>query len=136
MADCLACRCAGLIAIAGMVSLLPTIDGRLFRIKGGNRLLPAALLERAGAKLYSHRVLHVNRTGTGMWLLGIDGADGGQSTEVGDIPTSTFHKGPLILAVPAVSRSTMHGLLSYSLVWAESRCTPDTQLCSLQCPWS
>ena len=56
-----------------MVSLLPTIDGRLFNIEGGNRLLPVALLERAGAEVYSHRVLHVNRTGS-MWLLGLDGA--------------------------------------------------------------
>lgn len=56
-----------------MVSLLPTIDGRLFKIEGGNRLLPVALLERSEATVYSHRVLHVNRTGS-TWLLGVEGA--------------------------------------------------------------
>ena len=36
---------------AGMVSLLPTIDSRLFHIKGGNKLLAQKLINATGANL-------------------------------------------------------------------------------------
>ena len=85
-----------------MVSLLPTIDGRLFKIEGGNRLLPVALLERAGAKVYNHRVLHVNRTGS-TWLLGVEGA-GSQHTGKGArctaAPQSSTSKNSLSVNAP------------------------------------
>lgn len=40
-----------LLRCAGMVSLLPTIDGRLFHIKGGNRLLAERLINATAANL-------------------------------------------------------------------------------------
>lgn len=43
----------------GMVSLLPTIDGRLFRLKGGNRQLAVRLIRAANATL--HQGVEVTR---------------------------------------------------------------------------
>ncbi|KAK9917016.1 hypothetical protein WJX75_010018 [Coccomyxa subellipsoidea] len=57
-------------ALAGMVSLLPTIDGRLFRIKGGNRLLPERLIGAANASLHQGvKVTKVHRTKGGLFEL-------------------------------------------------------------------
>ena len=91
---------------AGMVSLLPTIDGRLFNIRGGNRLLPVALLERAGAKVYRHRVLHVNRTSKGTWLLGTDKAGSAESFKG---KTSVASRSSEISAPAVTSRSDRMG---------------------------
>lgn len=53
-----------------MVSLLPTIDGRLFRIKGGNRLLPERLIAAANASLHQGiKVTKVHRTKGGLFEL-------------------------------------------------------------------
>ncbi|BDA40407.1 Prenylcysteine oxidase [Coccomyxa sp. Obi] len=57
-------------ALAGMVSLLPTIDGRLFRIKGGNRLLPERLIRAVNASLHQGvRVTRVHRSQDGLFTL-------------------------------------------------------------------
>ena len=61
-----------------MVSLLPTIDGRLFRIKGGNKLLPQRLITAANATLAgSSRVSHVAKASDGSFSLRLQqGTDG------------------------------------------------------------
>lgn len=38
-------------ALAGMVSMLPAVDSRIFKIEGGNQLLPRRLLQSAGVHL-------------------------------------------------------------------------------------
>ena len=62
-----------------MVSLLPSIDGRLFRIKGGNKLLPQRLITAANATLASSRVSRVTRESDGRFSLtvkqGVDGEE-------------------------------------------------------------
>ncbi|CAL5225135.1 g7913 [Coccomyxa viridis] len=56
----------GINALAGMVSLLPTIDSRLFHIKGGNRLLAERLINATGANLLlGRRVTAVHKGAQG-----------------------------------------------------------------------
>lgn len=53
-----------------MVSLLPTIDGRLFKIEGGNRLLPERLIRAANASLHQGvTVTRVHKTQDGLFTL-------------------------------------------------------------------
>ncbi len=42
---------------AGLVSMLPAVDNRIFRIRGGNARLPERLLEASGAKIKSNWVV-------------------------------------------------------------------------------
>ncbi len=54
------------LGCAGMVSLLPTIDSRLFHIKGGNRLLAERLINATGANLLlGRRVTAVHKGAQG-----------------------------------------------------------------------
>ena len=51
---------------AGMVSLLPTIDSRLFKIKDGNRQLAQRLINATDAQLHMGQrvtLIHRNRHG-------------------------------------------------------------------------
>ncbi|KAK9839631.1 hypothetical protein WJX81_001751 [Elliptochloris bilobata] len=58
-------------AFAGMVSLLPTIDGRLFRLEKGNARLPAALLGASGANVTRARVTEIARQRDGTFSLSL-----------------------------------------------------------------
>ena len=53
-----------------MVSLLPTIDSRLFHIKGGNRLLAQRLINATGANLHlGQKVTAIHRDKHGRYDL-------------------------------------------------------------------
>lgn len=69
---------------AGMVSLLPTIDGRLFKIKGGNYQLAERLLNAVKAKLHIRStVTRVHRLRHGRFELDVKRSTSGNDTEVG-----------------------------------------------------
>ncbi|KAK9823597.1 hypothetical protein WJX72_004119 [[Myrmecia] bisecta] len=55
-------------ALAGMVSMLPTVDSRVFAIKGGNRRLPEELLKNASALVHARAVQTVAKSGMGYTL--------------------------------------------------------------------
>ena len=62
-----------------MVSLLPSIDGRLFRIKGGNRLLPERLIKAASAQLINNsQVTQIVRAPEGSFSLQVQHLGGAE----------------------------------------------------------
>ena len=64
------------------MSLLPTIDGRLFKLEAGNAQLPRALLEASGANVTHARVAEVARDQDGSFLLTLRPGDGAGEAEV------------------------------------------------------
>ena len=63
------------------MSLLPTIDGRLFRLGAGNAQLPRALIAR-GANVTHARVTKVARQPDGSYSLTLQPGDGAGGAEV------------------------------------------------------
>ena len=64
------------------MSLLPTIDGRLFKLKAGNAQLPRALLKASGANVARARVAEVARHRDGSFSLTLQPGDGAGEAEV------------------------------------------------------
>ena len=79
-----------------MVSLLPTIDSRLFHIRGGNRLLAERLINATGASLLlGMRVTAVRK-----------GAQGGFQVHARQVDTSEEVRGPPELSLQRLVVST------------------------------
>ena len=71
-------------AFAGLVSLLPAVDGRVFCLSGGNSQLPQRLLERANATMaLASAVEHVERAADGQYTLTTVSSDGATSAQHG-----------------------------------------------------
>lgn len=64
------------------MSLLPTIDGRLFRLAQGNAQLPRSLLAARGANVIHARVGDIARQANGTFTLTLRSAEGGAGAEV------------------------------------------------------
>ena len=58
--------------MAGLVSMLPTVDSRIFAIEGGNRLLPEALLKNASVvMLPGAAVAEISADDNGLFHVGL-----------------------------------------------------------------
>lgn len=68
------------------MSLLPTIDGRLFRLAQGNAQLPRSLLAACGANITHARVRDIARQADGTFALTLQSAKGGAGAEVYALP--------------------------------------------------
>ena len=68
------------------VSLLPTIDGRLFRLAQGNAQLPRSLLAACGANVTHARVRDIARQANGTFTLTFRSAKRGAGAEVHALP--------------------------------------------------
>lgn len=55
--------------LAGMVSMLPTVDNDLFQIEGGNVQVPKKLLDYAHAHMTTANVSHVTRLPNGSYTI-------------------------------------------------------------------
>ena len=64
------------------MSLLPTIDGRLFRLAQGNAQLPRSLLAACGANVTHARVRDIARQADGTFALTLRSANRGAGAEV------------------------------------------------------
>ncbi len=81
-ASCPCTACGVSDAPALQVSLLPTIDGRLFRLARGNAQLPRALLAGCGANETRARVAEVARQRDGSYTLTLAPPEGSPDEEV------------------------------------------------------
>ena len=64
------------------MSLLPTIDGRLFKLEAGNAQLPRALLNASGANVTRARAAEIARHQDGSYSLTLQPGDGAGEAEV------------------------------------------------------
>lgn len=67
-----------LMMLAGMVSMLPTVDNSLFKIDGGNAQVPEHLLQHAMVQMCNASVTEIVKLDSGRYQLKAHGTDAQQ----------------------------------------------------------
>ncbi len=93
LASCPCTACGDSGARPLQVSLLPTIDGRLFRLAHGNAQLPRALLAGCGANETRARVAEVARERDGSYTLTLATREGSPDEQVCCVRASSSRTG-------------------------------------------
>ena len=97
--------------MAGLVSMLPATDPRVFKLRGGNARLPAALLERANATLrLPAAVTAITKLPDGRWQLSVLAGGAGAQQQQQQQGEALSEEGPfdaVIIAAPLEECGTL-----------------------------